>query len=382
MNIAHKENFYESFYEKNYISSKYAEVCFNTSPIEINKKEATSFKIFNFQLFPNYLEPVFQNNLSFKKIDIKPGFSIDLRNYDSFKDFYNQYKSNFRKVINRSVKRLDSCFNTDYKMFYGNIGKEDYDDLMGRLYEMIQNRFQERDGRNKILENWSYYLSFAFKSINTSKASLFVIYNGTEPIEISLNFHHENIMYSSISSYSLDYGKFSLGNIEIYKQIEWCFENNIVFFDMGYGDFDYKRRWSNYTYTFEAHIVSEKQNFISYLYTVFVKQKIRLINYLIRKKINDKVYKLMDLFKRRQSIEITNDTFEFVEMEFSDIPLIPIDIEDHNYAFLKKPVFDVLYKNTEHIDNIVVSKSTDEHNVYIVKGIKTLTKLHFTNGSH
>ena len=382
MNIVKKENFYESFYEESCISSKYAGVHFNTSTIEIKKYDDSSYKIFDFQLFPNYLKPIFQDNLSFKKVNIKPGFAIDLRNYSSFEEFYNHYKSSFRKVINRSVKRLDKCFDTHYKMFYGNINKEDYLNLMGRLHEMIKNRFQERDGRNKVLENWDYYLKFAFHSINTSKASLFVIYSSTEPIEISLNFHHENIMYSSISSYDLDYGKFSLGNIEIYKQVEWCFKNNIAFFDMGYGDFDYKRRWSNHTYNFEAHIVSENRNFISYLYTVFVKQKIRLTNYLIQNKINDKIYNLIDIVKRKKSIETPKDTYEFIEPQPTNALLNTIDITDNNYAFLKKPIFDFLYKSSEHINDISVSEFEDEHKTYIIKGKKTLTKLRFTHASN
>lgn len=378
----HKKNFYSSLYEQHFVPNEYTSILYKESPINIASKALPKSSIRVFEFFPNYLKKIINDDLRSECINQKTGFAIDLDTFNSFDDYMKDHKSSFRKVINRSVKRLQSCFNINYKMFYGNIGKEDYNLLMNRLYEMIETRFKEREGRNTTLNNWDHYLKTSFDSINTKKASLFVIYNDNEPIEISLNFHCNNIMYSAISSYDLDYGKFSLGNIEIFKQLEWCFENQITFFDMGYGDFDYKRRWSNFIYNFETHVIAAKNNPVASMYAYGLKLKIQIINYLISKKINDKLYNFIDLLKRKKTISNLND-FEFTETTTDDtLNTSPIDIKQRDFLHLKKPIFDFLYKNATHLDNITVFQSNEENNTYFIKEKQSLTKLRFSYASN
>src|SRR5690606_41905928 len=67
---------------------------------------------------------------------------------------------------------------------------------------------------------------FPYTTLFRSKrASFFVIYDGDHPIEISLNYHLNDVLFSSISSFDIDYAKFGLGHIEIHKQLEWCLEH-------------------------------------------------------------------------------------------------------------------------------------------------------------
>jgi hypothetical protein len=252
---------------------------------------------------------------------------------------------------------------------------------MGALKKMIIKRFQQRDGRNKTLENWNTHFEKTINLINKKKASLFVIYDENRPIEISINYHIDTIMYSSISSYDLDYGKFSLGNIEIYKQLEWCMLNNISFFDMGYGDFDYKRKWSNHIYNFEDHIFYHKYNVLGSCYAMFKGYKYKLINYLIAENINDKIYNLLDKFKTPKH---TNDYLDYELITLTSLPneadsLKPIDFSDEKYHILRKPLYDSLYKYQEHLSNIHLFEIINSKNRFIIQGKNSLVELKINN---
>ena len=284
-----KENFYSDLFEKNSISNKITSIhtCFNNALVyKSTKKLSNNTKSVVFNLVPSYLHIDIDNQLIRQKVFHKHGYAISLNGIASVDSYIkSNCSTNLKKNVIRCLNRLESCFNIKYNMFYGNIQKEDYDLLMQCLYEMIMKRFQQRTGRNTVLKNWQDYTYKTYNLINNKQASLFVIYNENEPIEISLNFHFNNILYSSISSYALDYSKFSLGNIEIYKQLEWCLSNNIMLFDMGYGDLDYKKSWCNLTYNFESHVITSNSYPISKMYAYFLKLKYRLINFLIEKNL-------------------------------------------------------------------------------------------------
>lgn len=374
-NLLHTEHFYNALFEENFLSDIYSEIKFENTVLEVPFRHVKKSKIYSFNLFPNYITPSFNEHTFCKKIVIKPGFAVKTEGFDSIEDYLKQCKASFRKVINRSVNRLESCFNISYKMFFGNIEKEDYRILMSALQQMLISRFEIKKGRNRVLENWDYYLNFAFESINNKNASLFVIYNGNEPIEISLNFHCNTIMYSSISSYHLDYSKFSLGNIEIYKQLEWCIENNMALFDMGYGNFDYKRRWSNFIYEFEWHVISNKNSKITSLYFYYLKNKTQLINYLISKNINDKFYDVVEKLKGKQKKADIILEYDFLELE--SLPQNIKTLEGNSEKeILRRPLFEYLYKFPEHIDHINIYALENESNALIVEGKQSITKIH------
>lgn len=374
--IIHAENFYATFFEKSFVSKEYLDIKFKNTSIE-NSRQYTQASISVFNLFPNYLSPKFSKDKSCNIINQKPGFAINIEQYSSIETYLKkECKTNFRKVVTRSVKRLETCFNISYKMYFGDINDANYNFLMNCLYEMIKVRFQKREGRNRVLENWDYYKKIAFNNIHKKKASLFVIYNNDEPIEISLNFHCNDIMYSSISSFNLDYTKFSLGNIEIYKQLEWCINNNISFFDMGYGDFEYKRRWSNYIYNFETHVIASKHNIVAKFHLIYLKTKIKLINFLISKRANNLFYNILDKLK---GIKIEENDLEYT---ISNIEMLPeniniINYHEKEYSFLKKPIYDFLYKNAESFNNISVYALNSNKGTYIVKGSKSIIQLNF-----
>ncbi len=248
-------NFYFSFYEKQHVPSICKKISFNNTVLSETKNsnnDKLASKIIVLNLIPNYLNLELKKGLYSKKSTHKPGLAVNLtKGFNNIDDYLKtQCSPKLRKVVTRSVKRLESCFNIKYNMFYGHISKADCDLLMGKLYNMIENRFKQRSGRNTILRQWDHYMDLAFNGINKKTASLFVIFSNGQPIEISLNFIYDNIMFSYISSYDLDYAKFGLGHINYYKKVDWCIKNKIDLFDMGHGDFAYKRQWANMDYNF------------------------------------------------------------------------------------------------------------------------------------
>jgi hypothetical protein len=374
-----KENFYENLFEHKktssllqILSNKYSNE--KSNPINLYRKNTISNldSIYTFELVPDYLNIKTNERLIEKKVFQKHGYGINLNNCKSANEYLqNHCRTNFRGNIRRSLKKIESCFNINYKMFFGNISHEDYTFLMSKFHEMLSKRFQQRNDKNLILENWEFYETNAFNLINKKEASLFVIYNEKEPIACSLNFHYKNIFYFAIPTFNIDYYKFAPGNIVIYKNIDWCIINNYSFFDMGYGGFENKLNWCNTTYLFENHILFKSLNALGYIYTIMLKYKYKLFNYLIDKNINGLVRNLTNFVKKRKpykplSYELitVNDDYDLKNMNLLDV----IDFNTKKFEFLNKPIYDYLYKNCENIKNITVYKFNNEQNTFLISG--------------
>jgi hypothetical protein len=199
---------------------------------------------------------------------------------------------------------------------------------------------------------------------------LYVIYNEDLPIDVSLNFHYNNLMFSYLSSYDLDYAKFSLGNIGIYKQVEWCIDNKIVLYDIGYGDYEYKRRWVNFVYDFETYYISNKNSLFLRFFSSLHHAKAKLIHYLILKRVNYWFHDTVDRIKSidKKYVPLEYDEFDSEELQY-DNRIIDINTEDS--FFLRKPVYDHAYSHQEHINDLMVYKSLDTSNSYVIKGKKS-----------
>lgn len=384
MKLITKHNFYTSLFEKNCISDQFSKISIpnnnNDSSNLLNEFSEEKSSIYSHLLIPNYLKINTSNDLFYKKVTQKEGFGVNLSNYTNIDDFIKSNCSkNFKKVFFRSLNRLESSFNISYKMFFGAISEEDYKLTMDALNLMISNRFKQREGRNKEIEKWQEHYDQTYNLIKNKRASLFVIYNDDKPIEISLNYHMDSLMYSAISSFDLDYSKFSLGNIEIYKQLDWCLLNNITFFDMGYGYFDYKYRWSNVTYNFENYITSKNNKILVKVYAHISKYKFKIMNYLIEKKLNELPYRMLNRFKKPKR-ELHLIEYELIPLQKTitdDDAKKIIDINTDTYKYTRKPVYDYLYKSKEHIKNINVSKLTNKPNTYLIEGGDSLSEIVF-----
>ncbi|MCF7560797.1 GNAT family N-acetyltransferase [Sabulilitoribacter multivorans] len=325
------------------------------------------YKHYSFRLIPEYFKLHLRNPSLKTKVIAQHnwGYSILLNNANSMDGFMQkQFNSKKRNIFTRYVKRLESCFNVKYRMFYGKISESDYGFIMQALYNMILARFKERNELHKNLHEWNELHANTYQEIVNKKASLFVIYDEDRPIEISLNYHFDKILFSYISSYDISYSKFGLGHVEIYKQIEWCINNNYILFEMGVGGMDYKRRWSNNIYQFKHYIVYNKP-------TIKVKLlilKFQLKEYLKSKKLNEVSLRLVG--KTKKQVETTNNAEckeitkkeNTIKTDFSEI-----EFTNKTYNFLNKYVHDFLYTTENHKSDLKVFKKSNQ-NTFMLEG--------------
>lgn len=372
-------DFYATLTEHNEVPPYYKTLIYNRDNSVYHKHNQPSTEIkkaVSTKLFPLYLTPKFQDKtaLLVKKVAQKKitGYAIDLKNITNIDDFLTQeYSKSFRANIRRLKKRLEDCFTVSYQMFFGSISKEDYAFYMDELHKMLTIRFNQRNESNDILNNWDFYLESTYNLVLERKASIFVIYENKIPVHICVNHHFNNILFVSIPSYDIDYSKFALGNISIYKLLEWAINNNYLMLDMAYGSLEYKRRWSNLIYNFEHHIIYDKSKFAHIIVSTLEVKKIQLKNLLKRYGIDEYIKKLKALKNRKSTFpEDANYKIE----EVSETPtsnLEPIDIYSTNHPSIKKVVFEFLYANKIHIDDLKTFKGASPNTFVLCCKIKT-----------
>ncbi|MEL0456416.1 GNAT family N-acetyltransferase [Flavobacteriaceae bacterium SZ-1-7] len=322
------------------------------------------------KLFPLYLVPEFIENSDWnvKKVPQSKiiGYAIDLKKEKTIDEFLNkEYSKSFRANIRRFKNRFEDCFDVSYKMFFGSIGKEDYAFYMDGLHKMLTTRFNQRNESNAILENWAFYLEETFKLINQGNASIFVMYDNTIPVQISINHHFNNILFVSIPSFDIDYSKFALGNISIYKLLEWAIENDYDILDMAYGTLEYKRRWSNLIYDFEHHIIYNKTKLTHRISGFIAEKKLEVKNVLKHHNVDDFVKRLKALKNRKNNLA---EDAKYTIVEDSKLKidsLSEVDIYSPSNNVIKKIVFEFLYANKAHINQVITFKTALE-NEYVI----------------
>jgi hypothetical protein len=160
---------------------------------------------------------------------------------------------------------MESQHEITYKWFYGSISEEDYDNLYNKLYEFIELKFGDDVDKNSHtpipIRNW--HKTLWFDMINAGQAAFFVIYDGKEPINVSLNYMAENIIFSMIPAYNLDYMQYGIGNIQNLKIIEWAINKGYEYYDLGKVSYGYKRNWSNLEHSYEYHVIFNRKSLMS-----------------------------------------------------------------------------------------------------------------------
>ncbi len=335
--------------------------------------------VYSISLVPDYFQLALKtNDYSIKRIpQSNLGYAVDLIGESDIEAYLKkQFNTSKLKVIHRNIRRLEGCFKISYNLYYGNITYEKYLFLMEKLQVMIEQRFLHKSTVNKDLPQWTSLLENTYSQIIEKKASLFVISNELEPIEISLNYHHNNILFSSVSSFDTNYSKFGLGHVEIYQQLKWCLKNNYSYFEMGVGDMDYKRWWSNHIYIF-SHYILYKKDSLATLLGHFEIIKIQLKEALKSMRVNDLIYGVMDLFKSNNKNKTTPISYglkDIIEDEIGNgIKLKESDISDPQNYTLKKVLFDFLYLSQETLEDVKIYE-IDEYKTYIFKGKRSAKK--------
>ncbi|MFI0429060.1 GNAT family N-acetyltransferase [Mariniflexile sp. HMF6888] len=383
-NVIHKGNFYTDLFEQRKVPSIYKCISNTYNTETTQKNNYNSYRISNkrigsFQLVPNYLKTSIEAGYTLKRVFQKHGHAANLNNIDSVEDYLSKYcKANFRGNVRRPLKRLESCLNIHCDMFFGSITDEQYKHRMTCFHEMLSKRFNLLNVKNPTLDNWKHYNNIALEAIRKKEASLFVMYNNDEPIAFSLNFHFQDIFYFAIPTFNLDYSKFTLGNVVIYKNLEWCIQNNFKVFDMGYGSFENKVNWCNTTYRFEHHVIFKPYNILGHIHAFTIKNKHKLINYLLANKINETYRNVINLTTGNKKSVLLDYKILNNFSDYEDKELVKINFANEAFDSIKKPFFDFLYLNTENINDVSVYKVNKELCTYIIKGKKNTIKIEIT----
>jgi len=225
------------------------------------------------------------------------GYLLNLKKYANVDELISQTLSrNPRKNLRAKHRKLELDHEISYQFYYGKIDKDHYDYLFEVCYHLMEVRFHEKKIYNRYLLDWKYYHELFYPKILSKDASLNVIYDGTKPITITLNFHKGDIVFSFIQIYDTDYFKYSMGDIAMYKNIEWCYKNNFSVWDVSKGATANKLRWSNHTYQFEHHIFYKKNSPIHRFSAFITSRKLRIKQSLRDKGIIGGMFQLDRLY--------------------------------------------------------------------------------------
>ncbi|WP_406683900.1 GNAT family N-acetyltransferase [Seonamhaeicola sp. MEBiC1930] len=323
---------------------------------------------------PFYLKTI--NSSSYKTFSFKRfnGFAIKIEKFSSLETFMSeQFGAKSRSKIRSNIKRLETCFDIKYKMYFGSITKQEYDFLFFELKKMIERRFSQRGDEHQAIKDWELYEQSLFSLIRNKKASFFVIYNQETPIDICVNYLYQDIVIDYIRAYDIDYAKFRLGYIDIAKQLEWCFKNNYKIFDLGHGDLRYKRQWCNNIYKCENQITFNNKYFPNIIFGNLI-----AFMYLIKSNyFNKNDLEIQDTTKRnsvssKKNIIITNNQKEDVIKDTYKL----IKLKNEDYSFLRKIVYDTLYIKKIHLSEINIYEM-EKKVTYFLKDKSGITKIHF-----
>ena len=383
-----KYNFSFYFFQNQHINPFYNKLFNYTNDEEVlnpnfESEGAIGNTIHEIKFIPSYFRletPLLTGKYKFIKYNRLKNFRINLDGFSNAEHYLeDQMGSKSRSQLRRRINRLETCFNIKYTFYYGQITKQEYDCLFNALELLIERRFTQRGDAYSLKDKWDYIRESTFQLILDKKASFFVIYDENKPIDICLNYHFKNIVQHLIRSYDIDYSKYWVGQIDIYKQLDWCFLNNFKIFDFMWGELVYKTRWSNEISIFEHHFIFKDDNPLKLLFVKTIINLYKISDYVKQKSIYKSLVKAKSNFtqkgkgksKKKESII----TFETI----SKMPLInsitAININNTSYKFLRKAVYDFQYIHFENTANINVYKINNDFDSYIIQGTKSQIKV-------
>ncbi|WP_396590115.1 GNAT family N-acetyltransferase [Allomuricauda sp. R78024] len=380
-------NFYFEFFEKDSIIPHYRCIHNNTNGQSLNRKDNfptdLKNKVYAVSCVPPYFDVELDQNFGCGafRISSRQGFIANLKGYDSVDGYMEDCLKKQKRNIIRKLKRLELCFDINYKTLYGEANIAEYNSLFDALEVMIQKRFSQKNIEHAGLKRWKDYKTTVYNMILNKRASLFGIYDGEKPISISLSYHFQNILVSAISSYDIDYSKFGLGNIQVLKKIEWCFENEYDNFDMMWGDLRYKREWCNNIFTYEDHVLFAKRNLGKILSAFTITKFSQFKKFLEAKNLLPFSFKKLNVFRKKQKPQKNKKRepiYKIMELDnaYSKDGLFKINIDDsEEYALLRQPTYDFQYANSEHSRTINVYEIQEK--MYLLEGKTNKIKLEF-----
>ena len=301
MRIERKYRFFFDLFMRGSISPFYNNVVRNklTDEIIFSHEEKTNdfenLEISNVWDIPEYLDveqKQVDSTIKVFKVRQYKGFLINLKAFKKIDEFLAaQLSARNRKKLRAKKNKLESEHTTRYSFYYGFIKKGEYDMLFAEFYKLLENRFQEKKVLNHNLGEWDYYHKLVYPLILEKRASLFAIYVADKPINIALQFHLGNTVFSYIQSYDIAFSRYNMGDISIMKRLEWCFKNGFNILDLSMGETDYKIKWCNHHYHLYFHLFYKSNSITAVLKSNLVIAKLKLKQYLRDKDILGKLFR-------------------------------------------------------------------------------------------
>jgi hypothetical protein len=329
---------------------------------------------------PSYLD-VKKRNLSpvtgFKSVIQHKGYCIDLNGYNSLESYLkDRFSSNSRQRLRRRKKRLESCFDISFEMYYGAIDKMHYDELFERFYVMLKYRAEEKGIENDNLKKWDFYTASVYKMILKKEASLFVIYDANKPINIGLNLHLKNTVFLFMSTYDLDYSVFRLGHTNWLLQLDWFIKNDFKLVDFSKGNVAYKKRWANKKYDYSYHLFYEKSTMFIRTKVFWLIKKLQLKQLLRNLGLNIIYYGLLSKLKRTGKFK-RKLNYEFInQLQLPDkTTLLLILIREKNKLHIRRFIYNYLYLSSLNINEVEVYKEINSEGSFYISSKKGVVKL-------
>ena len=357
----------------------------------VTHEPASSKNIFKGQLHtvfdvPGYLVgyPSKSKGTVCRRVNMYKGYFINLSDYSNLNEYLKaNFSSKRRTQLRAYQKRLEICFPVSYKMYYGSIDKDHYDHLFQKFKLFLEKRSIEKGIVNDELEHWNIYEEIAHGLILDKKACLSVIYNGTEPISICFNLIHGTVVYGCIKSHDNDYSKFSVGFVDLLKQLEWCFEQNFEIFDFLKGDYEYKSKWIDNDYYFQKYIIYDSKNQLVNIAALVTLTKYELLYSLARTIKRTWAYNWLQQHRAnaRRKKQGERKVPLVREFEITKIPRKPessietINLDGTKFSFLKKNLNDFLFANKCSIGSVNMFKDLNNTNVFYICNDNTAIKI-------
>ncbi|OEK08533.1 hypothetical protein A8C32_03510 [Flavivirga aquatica] len=251
----------------------------------------------------------FLNNLGVHKITQYHGFKCNLKNYNSLNDYLLKVISKkSRSKFKGYLRKIKDALNITHKVYYGTISSEEYNSIFNTFEILLKKRFFNKKTNNNNLnpKEWAFFTEVTLPMIRNKKAALFVTYDNTKPIAITLTNFSDTVMYDVIRVFDIDYSKYRPGIVGVMKQIEWCLENKFEALDFSKGYYEYKKRWANEPYWFEYHIYYDKKSFLACYIALIYKLFYSLKLFLRKNDLINYAHKLLFL-RNKKKIQLLNN---------------------------------------------------------------------------
>ncbi len=375
-----------------FLKDKYFPIYFNAGKnitngmyydIDLDKTDYLG-KTFLIYDVPEYygMEFMQAGDLNLKKIRQYKGYSANFQDFETFEDYFiNKYKSSSRYKFRKGIKRLETCFDIEYKIIYGEISKEEYEFIFKHFKLILSKRFGSLGLDNSILSEWDYYHELVYNMILEKKALINVVYNNGTPIGLSIGFLADEIMYFAISTFNIDYIKFNLGHTVIIKLMEWCFENDIKTFDFSKGQYEYKDRWANHQYNYHCHILYDSSSIKAKIVANIMSSFFKLKQYLRDKKVNF-LYSILKFKLKGISSKYkgSNYAVSVLKDEKIDLEILTeINLDHDDYSMLRKPLFSYLFSKAEKLKTMQIYKNNSVDGLYYAVGANNNLKISKSN---